>query len=163
LPASENADWKSAALYAGWKPALLGLDMYTFLGHPSEELVQVTAAAINEVFIDAALALFDLMTDLEKIKNDQNFQVQLSSPERHLLLVDWLNHLILLHEVHNVFLVQFNVDVAQNSDWHLTAVVEGEKIRENHERRMHAKSATYGQLEWKEEQGNHTVRFVIDI
>jgi len=137
--------------------------MYTFLDHPSEALVEVRAPSTKEVFIDAALALFDLMTDLEKIEIQQSFHVQLSSPERHLLLVDWLNQLILLHEVQNVFLVQFNIDVTQNTDWHLTAVVEGEKIREDHERRLHAKSATYGQLEWKEEQGNHIVRFVIDI
>ncbi len=137
--------------------------MYTFLDHPSEALVEVKALTTNEVFSDAARALFDLMTDLEKVDVQESFQVQLNSPERHLLLVDWLNHLILLHEVQKVFLVQFKVHVVQNSDWHLTAVVEGEKIRENHERRLHAKSATYGQLQWLEEQKNHIVRIVIDI
>jgi SHS2 domain-containing protein len=137
--------------------------MYTFLDHPSEALVEVRASSVKEVFIDAALALFELMTDLEKIEIQQSFQVQLSSPERHLLLVDWLNQLILLHEVQNVFLVQFKLEIVQNAELHLSAVVAGEKIRENHERRLHAKSATYGQLEWTEEQGNHIVRFVIDI
>ena len=137
--------------------------MYTFLDHPSEALVEVDACSVNEVFVDAALALFDLMTDLEKVEIREDFQVQLSSSERHLLLVDWLNHLILLHEVKSVFLVKFTVDVSQKNGWQLQAVVAGERIRENHELRLHAKSATYGQLEWKEEQGNHTVRFVIDI
>jgi SHS2 domain-containing protein len=137
--------------------------MFTFLDHPSEALVEVRASSVKEVFSDAARALFDLMTDLEKIEIQESFQVQLSSSERHLLLVDWLNQLILFHEVQNVFLVQFNVEVVQNTEWHLTAVVAGEKIRENHERRLHAKSATYGQLEWNEERGNHIVRFVIDI
>jgi SHS2 domain-containing protein len=137
--------------------------MYRFLDHPSEALVEVIAPTIPAVFIDSALALFDLMTDLERIAVQESFQVELDSPERHLLLIDWLNHLILLHEVQNVFLVQFNVNVSQQSDWHLKGVVAGEKIRQNHERRLHAKSATYGQLEWKEEQGNHIVRFVIDI
>ncbi len=137
--------------------------MYTFLDHPSEALVEVDASSVNEVFIEAALALFDLMTELEKIEILEDFQVQLSSPERHLLLIDWLNHLILLHEVKNVFLVKFTVEVNQQNGWQLQAVVAGERIRENHELRLHAKSATYGQLEWKEQQGNHIVRFVIDI
>jgi SHS2 domain-containing protein len=137
--------------------------MYTFLDHPSEALVEVNSGSINEVFLEAALALFELMTDLEKIEIRESFQVQLNSPERHLLLIDWLNHLILLHEVQNVFLVQFEIDVSQNNGWHLSAVASGERIKENHELRLHAKSATYGQLDWKEESGNHLVRFVIDI
>jgi SHS2 domain-containing protein len=136
--------------------------MYRFLDHPSEELIEVVAASETEVFRDAATALFDLMTDLSAIEVLQTFPVELKAPERHLLLIDWLNRLILLHEVEHVFLKNFNIEV-NDSDWSLTAVVAGEKIRDNHERRLHAKSATYGQLDWKEEAGIHTVRFVIDV
>lgn len=137
--------------------------MYRFLDHPSEELIEVVAPSEAEVFRDASTALFDLMTDISKIEIQQSFPVQLEAPERHLLLIDWLNRLILLHEVEHVFLKEFDVEVKRNSDWTLNAVVGGEKIRDNHERRLHAKSATYGQLEWKEEAGFHKVRFVIDV
>lgn len=137
--------------------------MYRFLEHPSEELVEVIATTESEVFRDAALALFDLMTDISKIEIQESFAVQLEAPERHLLLIDWLNRLILLHEVQHVFLKDFDVQIKKNSNWNLNAVVAGEKIRDNHERRLHAKSATYGQLEWKEDAGSHKVRFVIDV
>jgi SHS2 domain-containing protein len=137
--------------------------MYRFLDHPSEELVEVVASSEMEVFRDAATALFDLMTDLSTVEIQETFPVQLTAPERHLLLIDWLNRLILLHEVEHVFLKDFNIQAKKDSDWSLTAVVAGGKIRDNHERRLHAKSATYGQLEWKEEAGIHTVRFVIDV
>jgi protein archease len=137
--------------------------MYRFLGHPSEELIEVVANNEEEVLRDSATALFDLMTDLSTIEIQKSFPVQLEAPERHLLLIDWLNRLILLHEVEHVFLKDFNIQIRHDSDWSLTAVVAGEKIRHNHERRLHAKSATYGQLEWKEEAGIHTVRFVIDV
>lgn len=137
--------------------------MYRFLDHPSEELIEIVAASETEVFRDAATALFDLMTDLSGVEIQESFPVQLESPERHLLLIDWLNRLILLHEVEHVFFKHFNIHIKKDSDWSLTAVVAGQKIRDNHERRLHAKSATYGQLEWKEEAGIHTVRFVIDV
>jgi protein archease len=137
--------------------------MYRFLDHPSEELVEVIANSESEIFRDAALALFDLMTDISTIEIQESFPVQLEAPERHLLLIDWLNRLILLHEVEHVFLIDFNVQIKENSNWSLVAVVGGEKIRDNHERRLHAKSATYGQLEWKEDAGCHKVRFVIDV
>lgn len=137
--------------------------MYRFLDHPSEELIEIVAASETEVFRDAATALFDLMTDLSGVEIQESFPVQLEAPERHLLLIDWLNRLILLHEVEHVFFKHFNIHIKKDSDWSLTAVVAGQKIRDNHERRLHAKSATYGQLEWKEEAGIHTVRFVIDV
>jgi SHS2 domain-containing protein len=41
--------------------------MYRFLDHPSEELIEVVAASESEVFRDAALALFELMTDISKV------------------------------------------------------------------------------------------------
>ena len=137
--------------------------MYRFLDHPSEELVEVVCESESDVFRDAATALFDLMTDLSKVEIHKSFPVQLESPERHLLLIDWLNRLILLHEVEHVFLKDFKIQLKKNSDWSLAGVVAGEKIRDNHERRLHAKSATYGQLEWTEEAGIHKVRFVIDV
>jgi SHS2 domain-containing protein len=137
--------------------------MYRFLDHPSEELIEVIASSESEVFRDAALALFDLMTDISKVETHESFPVQLKASERYLLLIDWLNRLILLHEVEHVFLRDFKVQLQKNSDWNLTAVVGGEKIRDNHERRLHAKSATYAQLEWKEEAASHKVRFVIDV
>ncbi|MCI0443693.1 archease [bacterium] len=137
--------------------------MFKFLDHPSEALIEVIAPTESEVFRDAGTALFELMTDVAKVEIQESFPVQLEAPERHLLLIDWLNRLILLHEVEHVFLKDFNLQIKSNAAWSLTAVVAGEKIRENHERRLHAKSATYGQLEWKEDAGFHKVRFVIDV
>lgn len=137
--------------------------MYEFLGHPSEELIQVTANTVEEVFKDSAAALFELMTDTKKIRNDVSFEFELSAPDRILLLVDWLNRLILLHEVEHVFLNHFRVQLKPESMWNLSARVSGQKITENMERRLHAKSATYGQLEWNEMPPGHQVQFVIDI
>lgn len=137
--------------------------MYEFLGHPSEELIQVTASTIEHVFVDSATALFELMTDTKKIRDDISFEIDLSAPDRLLLLVDWLNRLILLHEVENVFLNTFRVKLESGPLWNLHGKVGGQKINENMERRLHAKSATYGQLQWNEMPHGHQVQFVIDI
>ena len=137
--------------------------MFTFLDHPSECLVEIQAVQISQVFEDAAIALFEIMTDTTILKPEQHFPLGLESPERHLLLIDWLNRLILLHELERVFLCRFDVQVRQAETWKLSAVVRGERIKENHERRSQAKSATYGQLEWMESRQGHLVRFVVDI
>jgi len=137
--------------------------MYEFLGHPSEELIQVTAGTVEEVFVDSAGALFELMTDTKQIRNDLLFEMDLSAPDRLLLFVDWLNRLILLHEVEHVFLSAFQVKLQPGSTWNLHAEVGGQEINKNMERRLHAKSATYGQLQWNETPQGHQVQFVIDV
>lgn len=137
--------------------------MFKYLDHPSEALVEVTAEDEASVFRDAALALFDLMTDTSRLKPELEFKIEATAPERHLLLIDWLNRLILLHEVENIFLCSFEIHIERDSDWKVIALARGERIMENHERRLHAKSATYGMLKWDEIPNGHRVQFVIDI
>ena len=135
--------------------------MFQFLDHPSETLVEVRAKSVRDVFIDAATALFEIMTDTSALKESLQFDVSLPAAERHLLLIDWLNYLIYLHEVNNVFLRAFAVTIDASGS--LQALVKGENISDHHERRMHAKSVTYGQFEWIDKKNEHTVRFVVDI
>ena len=137
--------------------------MYEFLEHPSEELIRVTAATVEEVFVEAATALFELMTDTRQVESNEAFDIDLSNPDRLLLLVDWLNRLILLHEVEHVFLNRFDVKIGTATPWSLKGKVLGQKIEEKMERRLHAKSATYGQLRWNETPQGHQVEFVIDV
>ena len=135
--------------------------MYEFLDHPSEELIRVTAVSIEEVFSESAMALFELMTDTKKIIDVSRYQINLQNHDRALLLIDWLNRLILLHEVEHVFLNTFQVQV--RPEWVLDATVNGQKIEEGVERRLHVKSATYGQLQWNETPQGHQVQFVVDV
>lgn len=137
--------------------------MFEFVGHPSEEMVRVEAQTEREVFADAGLALFELMTDTSALVPNARYSLELSAPERMLLLIDWLNRLILLHEVENVFLREFHVTLNHGAEWNLKADVAGQKINAQMERRLHAKSATYGQLQWNETPQGHQVQFVIDI
>ena len=137
--------------------------MFRFLEHPSEEYVEVQANTMEEVFQEAGIALFEIMTDTSKIGKDLSFPVELEAQQRDFLLIDWLNRLILLHEVENVFLAQFHVKFETAGPWKLSATVHGEKISQEHERRAAAKSATFGQLEWNQTEQGHRVRFVVYI
>lgn len=137
--------------------------MYRFLDHPSEAMIEVTANSEEEVFRDAAVALFEVMTDASKVQPSIEFRIALKSNDRNGLLIDWLNRLIWLHEVEKVFLTQFEVHLHRNEFWGLEATAHGEKIRGDSERRSGVKSATYGMFEWEETGSNHRVRFVLDI
>ena len=137
--------------------------MYRFLDHPSETMIEVTANLEEEVFRDAAVALFDVMTDASQVAPKIEFKVAVKSYDRNGLLIDWLNRLIWLHEVEKVFLAQFEVHLHHNEFWELEATARGEKIRGDSEKRSGVKSATYGMFEWEESDAKHRVRFVLDI
>ena len=137
--------------------------MFQFLDHPSDAYVEVTAISVEEVFQDAATALFEIMTDTISFIPEEDFQIRVESPDRSLLLIDWLNRLVLLHELEKVFLCSFRVKIQQTKNWKLTAVVTGERIKEKHEKRSQVKSVTLGLFEWNEEANGHRVRFLVDI
>jgi SHS2 domain-containing protein len=137
--------------------------MFRFLEHPSEEYVEVEAPSVEEVFREGALALFEIMTDTLTVKPMLSFEIQVQASDRNMLFVDWLNRLILLHEIEKVFLSRFEVKVETGENSTVFSVVHGEKISASHERRAHAKSATFGQFEWHEIKNGHRVRFVVDI
>ena len=137
--------------------------MFRFLDHPSEAYIEIEAQTVDDVFRDAATAVFELMTDTSALQQEQEFSIELESPGRRLLFIDWLNRLILIHELEHVFLCHFDVAVSETTTAKLTAIVHGEKIKENQERRTQAKSVTYGQFEWREDERGHLVRFLVDI
>ena len=139
--------------------------MFQFLDHPSEAYVEVRGATVEEVFHDAAVALFEVMTDVSALSNEILFPVALTASGRDSLLVEWLNRLILIHEVELVFLAHFEIHALgrTGNDWKVEAFAAGERIKENHERRSHVKSATFGSFEWIESPDGHTVRFVLDV
>src|SRR5262245_21457865 len=137
--------------------------MYRFLDHPSEALIEVTAPAVEEIFQDSAVALFETMTDTSRIKPERVFDVQLQAQNREDLLIDWLNRLILIQETKKVLLSQFEVSIHQGTQWKLEARVKGSRIEKEHERRSEVKSATYGQLFWEESPEGHRVQFVLDV
>ena len=140
--------------------------MFQFLDHPSESRIEVSGTSIKEVFRDAAVALFEVMTDTSAISRDVIIPVSLKAPARDVLLIEWLNRLILIHEVESLFLAHFEIrklEPAGKEEWILEALAGGERISENHEKRSHVKSATFGSFEWIESRAGHTVRFVLDV
>ena len=141
--------------------------MFQFLDHPSETLVEVSGASLQDVFRDAAAALFEVMTDTSRVRKEIVVPVSLTAASREILLIEWLNRLIVIHEVESLFLAHFEIRVIEGArpagNWSLEALAGGERIGENHEKRSHVKSATFGSFEWIESRSGHVVRFVLDI
>ncbi|RXE56146.1 hypothetical protein ABH15_08270 [Methanoculleus taiwanensis] len=92
------------------------------LEHTADVLVRVRAASINELFADAARALFSVMYGpCRDAGIVQRLTVEAGDPES--LLHDFLSELLFIADVENVVLCRFELDVGEGS---LSAVMHGE-------------------------------------
>ena len=119
--------------------------------------------SLDEAFQNAALAMFDVITDTSKIKSTIQKQVTIESEDLYALLYDWLSELIYLHDSLNIIFSQFKVNINRNEDnYSLKASVWGETFNPKiHESREDVKAVTYHLMKIKEENG-YMVQVILD-
>ncbi len=124
---------------------------YELIEHTADVAVKGYGRDLNEMFANAALGMFNVMTDTSAVKSVGEYRVEVKSTDREGLLVDWLTELLYLFDTQDVLLRGFDVSIDGNK---LTATVRGESLdRERHPLKSDVKAATYHMLEINEEEG----------
>jgi SHS2 domain-containing protein len=132
---------------------------YEFIEHTADIGIKAYGRSLNESFANAALAMFEVMTDVSKVEPVGEYEVRVKAENMENLLVDWLGELLFLHETQDVLLSEFDVEIDNLS---LDARVRGETLdREKHELKDDVKAITYHMLEVNEEEG--FVKVLLDI
>lgn len=118
---------------------------------------------LEEAFENAALAMFEVMTDTSKINLSICKTIKIESEDPLALLYDWLDELIFLHDAEYLILSQFEVEITQNQEtYSLQGSVCGEAFNpDKHESREDVKAVTYHLMDIKEENG-YTVQVILD-
>ena len=117
--------------------------------HTADVGIKAYGKDLDEMFENAAFGMFGLIADLDGVKNTGEFKVSLEGADEGQLLVDWLTELLYIHEVYNVLLKDFKVDITKgDKELLLRAVIRGETIddRRHHLKTM-VKAVTYHMLE----------------
>jgi len=126
-------------------------EAYELIEHTADVAVKGYGRDLNEMFANAALGMFNVMTDTSAVKSVGEYRVEVESTDLEGLLVDWLTELLYLFDTQDVLLRGFDVSIDGNK---LTATVRGEKLdRERHPLKSDVKAATYHMLEINEEEG----------
>jgi SHS2 domain-containing protein len=119
---------------------------------------------MDEAFANAALAMFEVMTDTSKIKPATQKNIAIESEDPFALLYDWLSELIYLHDAENLVFSRFEIEIAQTDQdkYSLNASVWGEAFNlHQHESREEVKAVTYHRMQIKEEDG-YMVQVILD-
>ena len=119
---------------------------------------------LEEAFENAALAMFEVMTDTAKIELLTHKEIMIESEDPMALLYDWLDELIFLHDSENLIFNSFKIEITQikHDTYHLAGKVWGETFNpDKHESREDVKAVTYHLMGIKEENG-FMVRVILD-
>ncbi len=135
---------------------------YEQLSHTADIAVRVYGKGLKELFINAAYAMFDIIADLEGLKESVSISVELEAASREELLVAWLDEL--LYNFYTKGIIFFEFDIAFLNEKKLSAKARGRHVGENRNRlKTEIKAATYHDLEVKEKDAEYSVDIVFDV
>ena len=135
---------------------------YELLDHTADIGITAFARDLPEAFGNAAYAMFDILTDTDKIKEIEKVHLRVSATNIEELLVTWLDELLYRYETERFIFKRFAVE--DMNDRSLSAVVFGEKVDpKRHEIRTEIKSVTYHQLRVEKIHDGWKVQVIFDV
>jgi SHS2 domain-containing protein len=124
--------------------------------------IRAYGETLEDVFTNAAIGMYSLVTDLEGIGEIKEIVVTAESRSLEGLLVSWLNELIFHFDTYGFIGREIRVETLQNN--RIVAKISGEDFDpERHERRLLIKAATYHQLSMEKKEGHWVANVIFDI
>jgi SHS2 domain-containing protein len=137
-------------------------EAFDIIDHTADIGIIAHGADAKELFSNAALALFSLITDLESIQEKSHLDLEVCSEDRESLIVDWLNELIYCFDSKHILFNRF--DIESLTDNALKATCHGEDFDPNkHRMKIGIKAATYHMLTLDTDDDGYRAQIILDI
>jgi len=139
---------------------------FEFLEHTADVYIAAYGESLEEAFENAALATFEVMTELEKVEPKIEDTVNAEAQDEYALLYNWLEALLVKFELTGKLYSRFKISSIEKTPvgWKLKAKAWGEPYDpERHPQKVGIKSITYHQMEIVKKQKSVTLRFILDI
>lgn len=139
---------------------------FEFLEHTADVYVAAYGTTLKETFENAALAVFEVMTETEKITPASKETVEVDGHDEEALLYNWLETLLVKFETTDHIYSQFQItDLTQTEEgYKLKAQIQGEKFDpDRHPQKVGIKAVTYHRMEIVKKPNRITAKFILDI
>jgi SHS2 domain-containing protein len=139
---------------------------FEFLEHTADAYIAAYGQDLAEAFENAALAMFEVMTEAEKVSPKVRENIEVVAEDEYALLYSWLEALLVKFDVNKMLFSQFEVlSINQTLDgFRLKAEIWGEKFNpKKHAQKVGVKAITYHRMEIIKEPYKVTLRFILDI
>jgi len=135
---------------------------FDVLDHTADIGIIARGTDIKQLFSNATLALFSLITELGSIEEKLNLTLQVESEDREGLLVEWLNELIYVFDARHVLVRR--CDIENLTDTHIKATCHGENFDPTkHRLKRGIKAATYHMLKLEKNNDGYMAQVILDI
>jgi SHS2 domain-containing protein len=119
---------------------------YEIIEHTADIGIKAFGKNLAESFENAAVAMFDLITDNSIIDNVGEYNIKIQAPDLEQLLVDWLSDLLFLNSAKNIVFGFFKIQIDEKNN-SLNAKIFGEKFNlSKHKIGLEIKAVTYHML-----------------
>ncbi len=140
---------------------------YIHAPHTADVLVVAKGRSLEEAFEQAALAVYEVMTDTGKVEPRVERRVEVEGFDLENLLYRWIEELLILTDSEGLVFSRFRVEAIERrgeEDYVLRGRAWGEPFDPGkHEHRTIVKAMTYAMMEIRRVNGCWRVQFVVDI
>lgn len=139
---------------------------FEFLEHTADAYVAAYGRDFSEALENAAVATFEVMTDVKKVSPSVEDVVEVLASDEGALLYSWLEALLVKSEVNGLLYSKFKVVSLENvsEGFRLRAKIWGEKFDpKKHLQKVGVKAVTYHRMEVVRKPNLVTLRFILDI
>ena len=137
-------------------------EIYKIFNHTADVGIEIYGDDLHQLFINAGLALFDLITDIRTINAATSLPLTVEGTDREDLMVGWLSELLSLHHLRGYLLCDFTLHELEETT--LSATLMGEPYtRSRHGELREIKAVTYHQLMVGREKDGWVARIVFDV
>ena len=135
---------------------------FEIIDHVADVGIVAYGTDVEELFSNAALALFSLITEPESVEEKLHLDLEVSSEDRDSLLVEWLNELIYLFDAERILFNRFDIKRLTHNE--LKAACYGEGFDPmKHKIKIGVKAATYHMLKLDKNGDGCKAQIILDI
>lgn len=139
---------------------------FEFLEHTADVYIRAHGKTMEEAYENSALAMFEVMTDTDKVAPAHEETLEVEAEDQYALLYNWLEALLVKFETASILYSKFQI-----TDWKETeeifkfkAKVWGEKFNpQKHAQKVGVKAVTYHRMMIIRENDSVVLEFILDI
>lgn len=138
------------------------MEPFRILEHTADIGFEAFGATREEVFANAARALFHIIVELDSIEPRETVSLNVDGADPPSLLVNWLSELLYLQDTEGWLFREFTINSL--SEKSLTAAARGEKADPaRHQLKLLVKAITYHQLQLEPTANGWRAQVYVDI
>lgn len=136
--------------------------MYEIFEHTADFGIRARAESVNDLFADAARALFSLMVaNLDILQPVEEITLEINGSDQEELLHDWLAELLFQFHARRLVLKEFAVEVSEKK---VTATARGEKLDpQRHIVEVEVKAITWHALRIEQTDEGWLAEVIVDV